>query len=216
MAKVKIKFSPDSQAFEELRREIEQDLKRNVRNNFGDLRPFIKDAVNAAVEGTRGEFIPSPSEVAQLGVGAGGQEDKSRTEGAYKQLRTDDPNSVTSISVRKQRPNARGDLVGTITVSVDTRRLLVSDLARVPTPDSEAIDEIPWLDWLINGAPTNSDFRFVRKIGRNSVSRTGDGIMVEGGFWRFPPARPGAFQILSEAIEDRVVGFVQEEIGDIL
>ena len=216
MARLKIKFEPDKEALDELRREIVEELKRNVRNNFGDIRPFVEDTINVAIERTREEFVPSPSEVGQLGVGAGGSEDTSRTQGAYKQMRTDDPNSVTSFSIRKQRPNAQGDLVGIITVNINEEALLESELARVPTPDSEAINEIPWLRWLIYGAPTNPDFRFVRRPTQRAVSRTGEGIMVQGGFWAFPPARPGAFQILAGNIEARIIRFLQEDIGDVL
>lgn len=212
--KLKVKFAPDSDALRELREEIKKETKGVLRNNFFDIRPFFRQAVDAGVEASRNEFIPTPREVGELGIGKDGSEDTKRTQGAYKQLRTD--GGFTKFSVVKQRPTARDNLLGAVIVSVEEEAFLDSELAKVPTPDSEAIDEIPWMRWLIFGAPTNPNFRFVNRRPAPKTSRTGRGIMVEGGIWAFPPARQGAFKILFGNIEKRVVGFIQEELGDIL
>lgn len=214
MARVRLKFSTSQRELQELRDEIVSDLKRRIRNTFADIRPFVEDAINAGVEESRGQFIPDDREAAELGVGQGGQIDTSRTEGAYKQIRTDSSNSVTSFSIRKQRQSARDNLIGAITVTIDEDELFNSNLARIDTPDA-VIEEIPWLRWLIMGAPTNPDFGFVGRSNAKS-SRTGGGIMVVGGLWSFPPARIGAIPILSNTIERRISNFIREDIGDVL
>lgn len=213
MVNIAIKFTPTS-SLAELRKFVEQDLKRRLRNNFADIRPFVADAINASVEATKDEFIPNQQETSELGVGSDGQPDTSRTEGAYKQMRTDNAERVTTFSVRKQRANALNNLIGTVTVTVDEKKLLRSELARVPTPDSEFIDEIPWLSWLIFGAPINTEYQFISR--RPRASRTGGGVMVKGGIWTFPPARPGAFQILAQDMEIRLLGFIEENVGVLL
>lgn len=216
MVSLRVRFAPDQDALRQLREEAQQEAKRVIRGNFGDLRSFVSTAINAGVEATRNEFIPNSREIAELGVGRNGQPDTSRTEGAYKQLRTDSQTPFTRFTIRRQRPTARDNLIGAVTITIDEQSFLNSKLAKVPTPDSENIDEIPWLRWLIFGAPTNTNFRFINRRPIPKGSRTGGGIMVEGGIWAFPPARAGAFTLLSQNVERRVIGFIQEEVGDIL
>lgn len=215
MGKLGIKFVPDESSFKALRKGVEAEGKRVLRNNFGDLRPFIEQAINDGVEASKDEFIPKAREIAELGIGAGGSEDVERTQGAYKKLRTDQGSSYTKFSVRKQRPTASNDIIGGIVVDTNREEFLNSSLAVVSTAESREIEEIPWMRWLIFGAPTNSEFRFVGSS-RAKNSRTGGGIMVRGGVWIFPPARPGAFKILNDNIESRIVRFIKEKLGDVI
>jgi len=107
----------------------------------------------------------------------------------------------------------RKNKIGTITVSVDEEKFLAAELSNVDTPDSDAFTSIPWMKWLIRGAPSNPDFQFSNEVRGARFSRTGGGIMVKGGVWSFPPARLGAFSRLGKSLEVQLIRTIKNNIG---
>lgn len=212
MAKVGVKVKLGANSLKELEQIILDSFEKQARGNFGDFRPIVEEAINKAVVNTKEEFIPDDDEAAELGVGEGGLIDRSRTEGAWKQLLTRGPNSVMSFSVRRARGKG---LIGNITVSYTEEALLEAPLSNVLTPDSFEIRSIPWLKWLIRGAPTNSSFEFTEET-TGSFSRTGGGVMIKGGIWRFSPVRPRAFISLNSEIEKQIIRSVEQTATEVI
>lgn len=214
MTRIGIDFRVERRTlFNQLRDTLRSLFNRSARNNFGDFRPFTEEAINEAVEQVKDQFIPTDEEAAELGVGEGGNIDRERTQGAWRQLLVGGPNSVMNFSVRRSR---RTNEIGNIRITYDEDAFLAAPLSNVPTPDSFRIRSIPWMDWLINGAPTNSNFQFTDDFPSAADSRTGQGIMIRGGVWRFAPARPLAFIELNRTIERRVIDAVERLSGEIL
>jgi hypothetical protein len=109
-------------------------------------------------------------------------------------------------------------LIGKITVDVDFEKLFATELAMVETESKfPKFQNIPWLQWLILGAPTVDGFSFDARRTTKS-SRTGRGLMIElpEGLWEFRPARDGAQEILLSQIERNIEADVEKEIGEIL
>lgn len=214
MTKVRVDFKIDrGSLFDQIKNALRETFSRRARSNFGDFRPFTEEAINDAVGEVRDNFIPTTSEAAELGIGKGGAIDSSRTDGAWRQLLVGGPNSVMTFSVTRSR---RTNEIGNVRIAYSEEEFLAAPLSNIPTPDSLRIRNIPWMDWLINGAPTNSDFLFSEDFPPQSNSRTGLGVMVRGGVWMFPPARPGAFSKLNQAIERNVIRTVERLSGEIL
>lgn len=180
MASVKFQFSIDRGFSRSLFDKISQIVGRRMRDNFGDVRPLVEETVNEAVEDNRGRFIPTNNEIAELGIGQGGSPD-NRSQTAWIALRPSSRNGVTSISVRK-RGSEGTNLIGEIKISIDPELFYQQPDSIIPTPDSNEIDEIPWMNWLIEGKTINQH-SFTDRLTPNSVSRTGRGIMINGGFW---------------------------------
>jgi len=186
------------------------------------IKAIAERAVDKAVDDNQFDFIPFDEEIGELGIGDGGSVDTEKTEGAWKLLQPSTPGSFTTVNV-KRVATSRGDIpgapisIGVIEVQTKIKSFLKHPLCNVPTPDSEHIDNIPWMKWLIFGAPANSDFRFESRVLPNTNSRTGEGIMVRGGLWTFPPARPNAFQNLRDGIFLQLLRtFERENVGDVL
>lgn len=218
MAKVKVNFQVKGSVLGELKDVVKRLFGKTARNNFGDFRPFIEEAIDEGVINSRSNFIPDNDEAAQLGIGAGGSIDTRRTRGAWSQLLVGSSEDVTTFSIRK---DGRRDKIGTITVEIDEQALYDAPLSNIDTPDSEKIDSIPWMEWLIEGAPTGAvlpNHEFSSVVPPTSNSRTGEGrmIIVEGGIWTFPPARLGAFKLLSREIERQIEKAVRKDIGKVL
>lgn len=218
MARVNVRLQVKGSILRELRDTLASLFGRRARENFGDFRPFIEEAIDEGVVNRRNDFIPDDSEAAELGVGAGGSIDRSRTQGAWQQLLVGSSAKVITFSIRKD--NGRGK-IGKVTVNIDERALFEAPLSNVPTPDSESVNSLPWMEWLIEGAPAGSilpDYEFTSVIPQFSKSRTGAGrmITVEGGLWDFPAARAGAFKLLSDEIERQIGIAIRRDIGKVL
>jgi hypothetical protein len=218
MAKVGVKFKVKGSITKELTNLLSSLFGKTARQNFGDFRPFIEEAIDEGVINTRQEFIPDDGEAAELGVGANGAIDRSRTQGAWSQLLVSSSTRAVTFSVRK---DTRKNKIGNIVVSIDENTFYEGSLSNVDTPDSEEIDSIPWMRWLVEGAPAGAvlpDHVFTEDVPQFSASRTGAGrmIRVEGGIWSFPPARLGAFKLLTNEIERQIEIAIRRDIGKVL
>lgn len=210
MARVSVNFSISSEDRKELTRVIEEKLLRRARNNFGDFRIFIKDAINDGIDEVKDEFIPTDREAEELGVGEGGEINRDKTESAYKQLYPGDDAGASKFSVRKLR---RSSDIGRVKFELDEKTFYNAPLSIVNTPDSQQIDQIPWMLWLIEGA-ANSSYRFIsRRNAKNS--RTGGGIMVEGGLWTFVP-NDRAFIRLEDSVRAAIIDELRRRASEVL
>jgi hypothetical protein len=218
MAKVGVKFKVKGSFAKELRALLTSLFSKKVQNNFGDFRPIIEAAIDEGVINTRAEFIPDDDEAAELGIGANGSIDNNRTQNAWGQLLVGSTSKAVTFSVRKDTKKNR---IGRVVVQIDERAFYDADLSNVPTPDSDVIDSIPWMEWLIEGAPSDAvepNYEFTSKTSEFGTSRTGEGRMIwkRGGMWTFPPARLGAFVLLSNEIERQIEIAIRRDIGKVL
>lgn len=216
MTKVGIKFKIGFK--ENIKERISRLFGRKVQDNFGAFRPIIETAIDEGVINSRSEFIPDDSEAAELGVGAGGSIDRERTNGAWTQLLVGSATKSLTFSVTKD--NRKGK-IGTIVVSVDEDAFFKAPLSNVDTPDSEKVDSLPWMRWLINGAVAGEilpDYAFSPEVKQFGNSRTGAGrmISVEGGIWVFAPSSLGAFKLLNSEIERQIGIAIRRDVGKVL
>ena len=163
-------------------------------------KPLVIEAVNEAITNSQNRFIPSQVAAGELGIGAGGTIDDDRRTNAWRALLTP-PNGqgdVTTIEVVRIGQE-RGGVIIEARININEQAFFNTDRARIPTPDSDEIDEIPWMDWFINGQ-TVQGHRFSSRSVNREVSRTGRGIMIRGGVWTFTPRGQNAFgRTLDEA-----------------
>ena len=214
MADIKLKFKVSGSLSKKLRGALIDLFGKRARNNFADFRPVVEEAIDEAVINSRQDFIPSDDVAAELGVGDGGSIDSQKTHGAWRQLLVGSSANAVTFSVRKGRGSRKN--IGDISISINEDAFYDATDANVDTPDSRLIDTIPWMRWFIRGAPTIQDFSFSDNISPGSVSRTGQGIMVKGGLWKFPPASPLAFTNLAVEIERQAGVSIRRNIGRLL
>lgn len=178
---------------------------------LGRITDAVENSVNKAVEASKDSFIPTFQEAIELGIGEGGSVDFDRVNNTYKILRTDSPYKFTTVEITK----ARGfSSLYTVKININEVGPLSVQESIIPTPDSNKIDQIPWLDWLINGSPTLS-YRFFDKP-FIPTSRTGGGIMVKGGVWSQEPRRPFAFDALKHTVDLSLRVDISSAIGEIV
>lgn len=218
MVKTRIKFSVKGSLVKELRDALSSLFGKKVQQNFSDFRPIVEEAIDEGVINSRKEFIPTPSEAAELGIGKNGSLDHERINGAWRQLLVGSESRAITFSVRK---DTRKNKIGVINIKIDEQALYSARLSSVDTPDSEEIDSIPWMQWMIEGEPTGAvlpNYEFSSSVPSFSKSRTGAGRMlsVEGGLWTFSPVRLGAFTQLNKEIQRQVEKTVRNKIGRII
>ncbi len=218
MTKVGIKFQVKGSILKELTNAVRSLFKKKVQRNFGAFRPSIEAAIDEGVINTRAEFIPDDDEAAELGVGSNGSIDFNRTQNAWGQLLIGSTSKSVTFSVEK---DSRKNKIGRVTVRIDKAAFFEAPLSNIETPDSDEIDSIPWMEWLIEGAPNEAvlpDHAFSSQVSEGGESRTGAGVMiaVRGGMWSFPPARMGAFILLGREIERQVEIAIRRDIGKVL
>jgi len=218
----KIKFKVDQKFASQLRETLREELGIRMRNNFGDFRPIVNEAISAAIEQNKYMFIPNDQEAYELGVGeeGAGEINRDKTEGAWKQLLPG--RGYVSFSVRKAGTKKNNN-VGNIIININFEEFLEAPLSVVEKANEDAPNPIPWLDWFINGAYLG-DFMFIGASSANrdiidQFSRTGGGLMIRpegGGTWSFEPRYPDADQLINEEILFEVIDAIEANLGDIL
>jgi hypothetical protein len=185
-----------------------------LANNIDKLQPIIKKTINRTVEENKNEFIPTDREAAELGIGEGGCIDRSRTQDAWMtMLIGGSDRSASSFAIFKGLRGRTGE-IALLSIAIDENILYRADLSNVPIdpskdPQADRLTNIPWMQWLIEGAPRNEDFRFRP----SNLGRTGEGTMRRGGIWRFRPARPGATDRLIRRIARNLRTSIPKNIG---
>lgn len=203
MASAKVKFKIKESALKDLRQAIAEETGRRMRNNFGDLRPLIEDSIDGEIDRNSDRFIPNSREAAELGVGSDGQIAVEKTETAWRALQVRSGQGVTTFSSRKAGSKA-SNVIGSITIDIDKEAFYSAPASVIDTPDSDAISRIPWMKWFIEGASLSEEglpnARFSSRRPIPETSRTGGGIMIEGGLWDFQPRSV----LLIEQMLDRI------------
>ena len=218
MAKVGIKFKVKGSFLKELTDVVTSLFGKKVKKNFGAFRPTIEAAIDEGVINRRHNFIPDDQEAAELGIGDNGSIDRNRTNNAWGQLLVGSASRAVTFSVQK---DSRKNKIGRVTVNIDEQAFFEAPLSNVETPDSDEIDSIPWMEWLVEGAPNGAvlpGHAFSSKVAEGGESRTGAGVMIaiKGGIWSFPPARIGAFILLGREVERQVEIAIRRDIGKLL
>ena len=206
MARVRVDFEIRSNLLEQTRRRLEQALNRRTRGNLSDLRSVVAKAIDRGVADSKELFIPSLDQAGELGVGAKRRVDRERTEGAWKQLNS--AGGITTFSVRARRGRGR---LANITVTINEEEFYKAPLSNVQTSNGE----IPWMRWFIKGE-TIQGFEFSDNRPVPQGSRTGRGVMVEGGFWRFRPVNSNAFSVLGQNIQRRIENSIRRNAGSVI
>lgn len=193
---------------------LRKKARRRLKTNVKEIRQIVANAINTTVHRNRNLFIPTDQEAHELGIGEDGEIDTDRTNGAWLELLT--TGEATQFSVEE----IPGESFGLIQVVISEELLFSLPLSNIPVDpskdeDAEQINNIPWMRWLIEGAPANPNYGF-DSSNRGIASRTGGGIMVFGGVWSFPPARPNAFATLISEIEKKIRRDVKRNIGRIV
>lgn len=179
MAKAKFQVSIKQGGIKGFFDRVSRLVGRRMRNNFGDLRPLVRETIDDEVEKNRNKFIPTRAEVAELGVGEEGSP-SPRVDSAWEALQAGKNNGVTVFSVRK-KGTERGSIIGEINIEINEEVFYSLPESNIAT-ESKELPTIPWMRWLIEGE-TIGGYDFVPF--RAKISRTGLGIMIKGGLWQF-------------------------------
>jgi hypothetical protein len=168
---------------EEIANALNAKTRRKLRDNIPKMKQIVANAINKAVEKNRHQFIPTDDEAYELGVGSNGEIDTDKTNGAWLELLT--AGKATQFSIQSTGGGARGRQFGVLQIVISEEVLFSIEESNQPIEpseddDAEQIINIPWMRWLIEGAPANSGYRFSTS-NRGIASRTGGGIMVKGG-----------------------------------
>lgn len=211
MARIGINFRTKESLGKKLKDTLLDLFGKKVRDNFADLRPFIEEAISDGVINSSEEFQATDNEAHELGIGDGIGIDRSKSQEAWRQLLPSSKSHYISFTIKKTSVDRFGKL-GTITISVDKDAFLDDDLCKIETEKGRIL---PWMDWLINGAPLITTHAYLPKPFTNGISRSGRGIMIKGGIWSFAPSKPFAFEILAKQIDFQVVKTVRKNIGSV-
>lgn len=202
---------------QDIQNAVNKRAKKILVNNVKKIDSIVEESINKAVRENQGDFIPDDREAGELGIGQDGRIDESKRDGAWKKLliTTRGQQAVTTFTILEQG-GSRPDFARLFIV-IDEELLYKDELSNVsiePSKDNEAeqISNIPWMRWLIEGAPRNPLYRF-RPSG---LGRTGEGTMRKSGVWNFKPRRFGAFERLAENIEKTVRNNIKRNIGKVL
>lgn len=152
------------------------------RNNFNKLSPVIDEAITKTVTDNSDKFIPNDSQAAELGIGQGGDFDFDKINNAWRALL---PGGGFTTSLTRRMGTSRSSLIGLTNIDINVDGFLSAPISVIATPDSEEISEIKWMEWFLFGK-TISGFRFSDRQPITQTSRTGRGIMINGGLWFFP------------------------------
>ena len=214
MVDIRLKIAIKEGLSDSAKRKLLIKIGDKIRSNLSVVKDIAEDGVNIGVKASNSNFIATDAEAAELGVGVGGSIDTERTEGAWRQMLTGSSEGVTTVDVTS---DSRPGKIANIHINVDEDALFAAHLSTVDTEDSDQIGDIPWLQWLIEGAPSIQGYRFDPDEGRG-FSRTGQGRMIlsSRSIWSFPPARQGAFNILIGEIEKQVDLVFKRDIDRII
>lgn len=215
-----LRFSINQRTSKELaeaaKEKIAELVVERARKNFKNIKPQVADVVDEEIEKMSSDFIPNDDQIYELGVGeldessGQGRILREKTDKAWEVLRIGSGRGITKITTRKGEGKTG---IGNIQVHIDYEKFFTQDECIVSTPDSDKINQIPWMRWFIEGAEV-SGYQFI-ETNKSKRSRTGGGIMVVKGLWRFAPQSHiiNELQIrIANGVNAFIRGFVQEEI----
>lgn len=172
-----------------------------IKDGLNSLRPALSKVVDAAIRKHAKDFIPSDEQAIELGVGdfQGGL-DRHRLLTAWSYLLLDGPDEgtkVTALTITTRRGS--GARVSRIKVNILEEGFLSLPINNLEI-ESVELPVIPWMEWFLNGSVIGG-FKFSNKPPISNTSRTGGGIMIDGGLWSFPPQGLGLFREVINTID---------------
>lgn len=185
MSSIQTKFKVKKSVIEALKDAVLELTYKKFRNNFSDFRPVIEDAIDEEIVKSSSRFIPTLNEAGELGVGDEGTVTVEKTEVAWTALLSDSPEKITTFSVKKIKTVGLSK-IGKVRVSINKELFFKSSLSTIDI-DSDTLPQIPWMKWFVEGAVIGTHGFVKIPQSRAHVSRTGKGLMIEGGLWSFTP-----------------------------
>lgn len=202
---------------QDIQNALNREARKVLANNVKKIDDIVLKSINGSIIANRNDFIPTDREAGELGVGQDGSIDERKTDEAWKTLlvTTRGQNAITSFVILEQG-GARPEFAF-LSIVIDERQFYNHPLCNVqidPSNDTEAdsFSNIPWMRWLIEGAPRNPLYRFRP----SRLGRTGEGTMRKSGVWNFRPARFGAFDRLTRTIERSIRSDIKKNIGKVI
>lgn len=216
MTSIQTKFKVNKGAIEALKDAVLKLVYKKFRDNFGDFRPIVEDAINEEVARSASRFIPTQNEAGELGVGEGGIVSVEKTEVAWTTLLANASQGVTTFSVKKIGSTGTFK-IGKITVNIDKEKFFNNSFTVIDT-ESDELPRIPWMQWFVEGAKisTHEFVKIAPRFARGHVSRTGKGLMIKGGLWSFTPRSKASIEKLLDRIRLTINRKLREEGAVIL
>lgn len=196
---------------EAAKNKIAEAVVSRARKNFSRIKAPLAEKIDQAIEDNAEYFTPTDQEAFQLGIGKDGAIDEDKRANGWRNFLISSRSGVTKINVRRGEGKTG---IGNIAITIDYLKLFQMPESIAETPDSKKIDIIPWMEWFIDGKEI-TEYSFL-PTPKSKVSRTGGGIMVEGGLWDFIPnsAAVNKLQIsISNAVNAFITQFVAEEFS---
>lgn len=207
-----LRFSINQRTSKELAEAAAEKIRDAVieraRDNFKKSKSTIEDVVDNVIREKNYLFQPTDQEAYELGIGANGTIDENKRSNAWEVLLVSSRRGVTRVTTRR----------GEGKTGIGNIQIHINYLALFEQPECHVYDEdldIPWMQWLIEGGEVLEHQFFGSRL-TGSASRTGGGIMIKGGLWRFPPQSNliNDLQIsIAAAINAYINRFVTEELS---
>lgn len=187
---------------EKILKAIKDGFIDKVRGNIARVVATVEIAMNHTVEDNKHIFIPTDSQAGELGIqgriGEGSIDEEKRS-GAWRSLFTSAPNSAAVL--KWEAGNSITNL-GQISFGWDKEKFYSNPRSMVNVYNLRTGERltIPWMKWFIEGELISGHhFSPISKGRIAKISRTGRGIMVQGGVWTFPPSSPGIPELTKHA-----------------
>lgn len=182
-------------------------INKSIKNSTEVLKPILKKSINETIREFSPKFIPDQEQAEQLGIGDAGQIDTNRTENAWRNLLAG--KGITTISI-ETRSTSLANIIN-INVSINEEEFL-SLPGSIITTESKVLPLIPWMEWFLKGKTiTGTKYSTKRQ---SAFSRTGGGIMIEGGVWNFAPQGAGIFKSLILSINSDMSKTLSKKLAE--
>jgi hypothetical protein len=165
---------------------IEKEFIDKIRDNYKSLMGRVETAMNETVHENALVFMPNDRQAGELGIQGkiGARDiDEEKRSGAWRILLTTHPNTAAVIKAEK----LQGTDIARITFGWDKEKFYLNPKSMVTVYNLKEGTrlEYSWMKTFVEGKVI-SGYTFSPYDHPNS--RTGEGIMVKGGVWQFPPS----------------------------
>lgn len=171
---------------------IEKEFVEKVKSNVPSIAFRVEGIVNQTVYENRHLFIPNDAIAGELGIQSiigAGKVDEEKRSGAWRTLLIGSPDSAGYV---KWEPESGGGKFARIRVGWDKEKFYSHPRSMVNVYDLAKGKRtiIPWMKWFLEGELiSGSSYRPISKGRIKEISRTGIGIMVQGGVWSIAPSK---------------------------
>lgn len=165
---------------------VEKGFLEKVRLNAPSLMGRIETVMNETVHENARVFIPDDNTAGELGIqgkiGAG-QIDEQKRAGAWRALLTASPNTAAVLKLEKRN----GDDIARIVFGWDKEKFFEHPNSKVSVYDLKKGSKLDY-SWMRSFVEGHVITGYTFSPYSHPRSRTGEGIMVKGGLWKFPPS----------------------------